>query len=242
MPRLNTEDSFVASGTFGYTGARIDKVGEDTSEATLVVIATDTSGSVSPFKSELEKCIQNAVMSCVVSPRAEQILIRLSTFNDRVNEFHGYRQLSSVNPSDYSNCLNVGGRTSLYDATIDAATTVLDYSQQLAAAKVQTNGIVFVITDGEDVGSTHGINEVRDFILKTKNDPTESLLGCTFVLVGVNMQGGSLHSFYKDAGFDAYGEVNNLDKLQLFMSKSISSQSQSLASGTQNNISGTLTI
>ena len=75
----------------------------------MVTIAVDTSGSVSPFKDDLEKCIIAAINSCKYSPRADNLMVRLVEFNDKVSEVHGFKLLSEVNTADYTGSLNVGG-------------------------------------------------------------------------------------------------------------------------------------
>ncbi|MCA9573153.1 MAG: hypothetical protein KC656_35200, partial [Myxococcales bacterium] len=85
MPRFDTTDlttHTLVGSTYGYSGTRIDRLGA--TEMTLVAIAADTSGSVHPFKREIEACIQEAVRACRQAPRADNLMLRLVQFADTV--------------------------------------------------------------------------------------------------------------------------------------------------------------
>mgnify|MGYP002622060811 FL=1 len=100
------------------------------------------------------------------------------------------------------------------------------------------NGIVFVITDGEDNISKTTANQVKAALEQAvKGENLESMVS---VLIGVNVQdpyvAAALNDFNNTAGFTQYVELDNankntLAKLAQFVSKSISSQSQALGSG-----------
>ena len=60
MPILTDNQTHsVAGSSYGFSGKRIEALGA--SEYTLVVLAADTSGSVSQFIPDIEKCIQQVV-------------------------------------------------------------------------------------------------------------------------------------------------------------------------------------
>lgn len=110
---------------------------------------------------------------------------------------------------------------------------------ELVANDFSANAIVFVITDGVDYrGSTATPNEVKKAIERaTKSECLESIVT---VLIGVNVQDSNvaavLKRFSVEAGFTQYVELAdasaaNLAKLASFVSRSISSQSQSLGTG-----------
>lgn len=238
MPRLNDnlEEHKPQIGAYGFSGTRIDALGA--TEYTLVTIAQDVSSSVQNFKSEMEKCIQEIVKACKFSPRADNLMIRLTEFASDLNEIHGFKQLESCNLADYKDVLNVGGMTALFDASENAATSTARYGKQLMEKDFDVNGILFVITDGRNNHSTLNINAVKEsFKEALKSESLESMVS---ILVGVDVSdpdvSSALTKFKEDAGFTQYLEIDNADsktlaKLAEFVSKSISSQSQSLGTG-----------
>ena len=114
------------------------------------------------------------------------------------------------------------------------------YGKQLANNDFDVNAIVFIITDGADNASGDINSSSVKEALKTimKEEALESILS---ILVGVGVGGYAdiaayLDDFKKEAGLNQYVEIKNannktLAKLADFISKSVSSQSNSLGSG-----------
>lgn len=243
MPQLtgDTLEVMNVKGTnFQYSGTRIQNLGA--TEYTLVTIVTDVSGSVSAFRDELEACLKEIISACRRSPRADNLMIRLLTFNTFGNEVHGYKLLTECNVDDYENILHTGGGTALYDATANAVMATSDYGKVLTNSDYDVNAIVFVITDGDDNSSTLSMNQVREALDNVvKSESVESLVS---VLIGVNVKEPEidqyLNDYHKNAGFTQYVKIDDanektLAKLAEFVSKSISSQSNSLGSGNASN-------
>jgi uncharacterized protein YegL len=128
--------------------------------------------------------------------------------------------------------------TALCDASINGVEATSIYGKDLLKQDFSVNGIVVVITDG---CNNHGTFTVKTLHQKLKEAVSkETLESLVTILVGVNILASdvkqALEDFNKDAGFTQYvdvGEANakKLAKLAEFVSKSISSQSQSLGSG-----------
>lgn len=223
-------------GHFGFSGVRVENLGA--SEYTLVTIIDDTSGSTAFYKADMEACLKAIVESCAKSPRADNLMVRLVQFNQNVREVHGYKLLQDCNQGDYDNCLLCGGSTALYDAATNAIQATVAYATTLAKNDFTCNAIVFVLTDGDDNVSTETPTSVRKALEEaTTGEHLESLVS---VLIGVNVNNPTLASylqkFHADAGFTQYvplgdASPNTLAKLASFVSRSISSQSQSLGSG-----------
>jgi uncharacterized protein YegL len=249
MPRLNDstlEDIKVKGTNFQYSGTRLEDLGA--TEYTLVTLVVDQSGSVSDFEDDLNKCIAEVVKSCRKSPRADNLLLRIVTFNQDEEEFHGYKLLINCNPDDYLDLVTPGGMTALYDATYNALNSLNDYSKNLTDNDFDVNSIIFVMTDGCDNESTYTPNKIKEMLKKMVQ--SESLESIITVLIGVNIDepevSSALSSFKDEVEFTQYVEIDNanektLAKLAEFVSKSISSQSQSLGSGSAANQSS-LTI
>lgn len=237
-------DSFSIGGSsFSFSGVGVDDLGA--TEYTLVVLAVDTSASVGPFAPEIRGCIKNVVESCRKSPRADNLLLRVVTFDKSVVEFHGFKELAQINASDYENIDCIGPRTALFDAAYTAIGSVDEYGRKLVEDDFAANAIVVVITDGADNSSSVSASAVASKAKEARGaaggpsaeEGVESLLT---LLIGVNVNNvytkDALSSFKTDGDFDQYIEVDNaspktLAKLAKFVSQSISSQSVALGTG-----------
>lgn len=240
MPRMMdpTMETGKIAGTqaFQFSGTRIEHLGA--TEYTLATIAVDVTGSVGGFEAELRKCFITAVESCKKSPRSNNLLLRVILFSSAlpggIEEIHGFKPLGEINPNDYPQ-LVPGGMTPLYDAAFSAVGATNAYAKKLMDQDFLANGIVFVITDGDDNTSSSTIAMVkREMDRGAKGEEIESLIG---ILIGINAaqykqrleefaQGANLQ--YIDAGDATKGK---LAKLAQFVSQSVSSQSQSLGTG-----------
>jgi hypothetical protein len=251
MPQIapDMEAHKVQGGTFNYSATRIGELGA--TEYTLATIVNDVSGSVSPFKAEMEAALKEAVQSCKLSPRADNLMIRHVKFNDSVDEGHGFKLLSSAQPSDYDNKLNPMGGTALYDGTLNAIEATKDYAKQLVDASYAVNGVIFIVTDGDNNSGIATVGQVKKAIEDIQRD--EKLESLVTILIGVNINDTymkqKLEDFKRDAGITQYVELgsankSSLAKLAAFISKSISAQSQALGTGgpSKQLTSGSLTI
>lgn len=234
MPRFDNENLVSQNvGHFGFSATRIEDLGA--TEYTLVTIVVDASGSVSSFVADLEKAIQEVVQSCQLSPRSNNLMIRLVKFNHQVHELHGFKLLASCNTGDYQNFLSPAGSTALYDATVDGIESLTNYGQQLLNQDFLANGLLVVITDGEENQSTLPLSRVKDCMQSATQQ--EKLESVTSILIGVNDQcAARLDSFKNDAGFTAFINLKDtskesLAKLARFVSQSISATSQSIGTG-----------
>ncbi len=239
MPLLtdrNLDRKTLATNHYGYSATRLADLGA--TEYTLVTIASDSSSSVSPFKNELAEALKRIVQACQYSPRADNLLLRLVEFNDRLTELHGFKLLPYCSLSDYNHILHVGGSTALYDAVENAVAATTDYAGQLARGGFAANAIVFVLTDGMDNVSKSSAQSVRQALTQAvQGEALESLVA---ILVGVNVQDRAvaqyLQAFHADAGFTQYVEIGRADaptlaRLADFVSRSISLQSSMLGTG-----------
>ncbi len=223
---------------FGYSAADLGELGA--TEYTLVTIAVDESSSVSGFKNEIESCIQAVVKACKFSPRSDYLLIRLVAFNSSMREIHGFKQLVDCDINDYQDAIHPCGTTALFSTARNAITATNDYGKQLADSDFEANAIVFIITDGMDneSGSIDG-KSVRAALKEVMKD--EALESIMSILIGVGVGDYAdvsdyLDEFKNEAGLNQYVEIKNatdknLAKLADFISKSVSSQSNSLGSG-----------
>lgn len=218
---------------FSFSGVRPDKLGS--TEYTLVTLVIDKTGSVGGFTQQLLAMKQAVVEACHRSPRADYLMLRSTEFNERVDEEHGFTELTRVDPSVYK-APRCSGSTALFDATRNAVMATNTYARMLSDQDFSVNGLVVVVTDGDDNCSHHTPSDVAaEVISGVQHEWLESL---NVILVGVNasLYSGPLQAFKNDAGLTQYVDVGDatpqkLAQLAQFVSRSISAQSQSLGTG-----------
>jgi uncharacterized protein YegL len=238
MPIFGTdmETTRIGGSGFGFSAKRVDTLGA--SEYTEVVLVADVSGSVNRFSQEIEKCVKSVVAACRLSPRADNLLLRVVLFSDGVEELHGFKPLTDCHEADYDGQIHPMGGTALYDATFNGVESARLYAKALDNQDFTANAIVVVITDGDDNSSAMTPNQVREaFEAAVESEALESILT---ILVGVNVTNPTLSAYLADykakAKFDQYVEIDRADakslaKLAQFVSKSISATSQALGTG-----------
>lgn len=232
------ENRQIGGTGFGFSAKRIADLGA--SEYTLVSIAVDATGSVNGWSTEMEKAIKAVVRSCRVSPRADNLMLRVVTFNSStgVHEVHGFKPLSECPEDNYNGTIVPRGMTNLFDAAFSCAGSMNEYGEALSKQDFGVNGIFVVLTDGEDNASKTTPNMLREEIAKGVSG--EHLESVVSILVGVNVSeprmAKYLASFKTEGNFTQYVELadateSKLAKLANFVSKSISAASQALGTG-----------
>lgn len=232
----NMEENRIGKTAFKFSAIGLEHLAA--TEYTLVTIAVDVTGSVDGFEDELRKCLVTAVESCKKSPRSNNLLVRVILFSTslpgNIEEIHGFKPLHEIDTSAYPK-LHPHGLTPLYDAAFSALGATNEYGKELMDQDYLTNGIVFVITDGDDNDSKTTADMVNKEMKRgTQKEVIESIIG---IVIGVNAKKyeKELNEFAQDTGMrymDA-GDATpgKLAKLAEFVSKSVSSQSQSLGTG-----------
>lgn len=237
---MNDMTTMITQSDFQFSGVDVDNL--TSSEYTLVTLAIDMSSSVSYYNTELRECIKTIIETCKKSNRAENLMIRLTSFNSQIFEEHGFKTLSLINVGDYTQIRNPSGMTALYDACIDSIEATEQYGKTLTDQEFETNGVLYIITDGDDNRSQHSLSDVSERFKKLKY--TESLESLQTFLIGVNVSEPMFKNYLEDfkntVGFDEFISIENantdtLSKLANFISKSISLQSQSLGTGSVSN-------
>jgi len=234
----NMETHNIGGTGFGFSAKRIGDLGA--SEYTLVSLAVDATGSVTGWQGKIEDCIKAVVKACRKSPRADNLLLRLVTFNtsEGVREVHGFKPLADCDVDKYTDTVHPAAATNLYDASFSCAGALNQYGKDLTSQDFAANGIFVVITDGDDNASKTTPTMLK--VEVTKGVTGENLESTVSILVGVNVtdphMSQRLKTFQTEAGFTQYVEIDNasdakLAKLADFVSRSVSSQSQALGSG-----------
>jgi uncharacterized protein YegL len=234
MPRFADVDvKQIPGSSFEYSAIRPEKLGA--TEYTLVTIAVDKSSSVYNFKNELLDMLKEVIAACQKNPRSENMMVRLVLFNQNLKEVHGFIPLADINVNDYDD-IDPSGSTALFDTVYSSIGATNDYSKTLIDQDFEVNGAVYIITDGMDNESIYTTIGIKQLIANSrKEEVIESLIT---VLIGIDTAscGQYLQNFKDEAELSHYidmGDVSagKLAKLGGWISKSISSQSQSLGSG-----------
>jgi len=255
MPKFadDTDLSQYKVGNFGFTAVNPGELGA--SGYTLADIVADRSGSTDGYTAEATAAIKGAIEALKKHPRADNMLLRVTTFDNNLREVHGYKPLADIDSSIYDGCLTPGGSTALNDGVISAAEAAAHYGETLTKQDFDVNGIVIVITDGwnnagkyssswfggrysPDEATFHKEQAIVAAALKMpqKSEALESYIS---ILIGVNCKEAltELTQFHQAVGFthplipleDA--KPNTIAKIGKFVSESVSSQSQALGSG-----------
>lgn len=238
MPLFDTDGQTSHQGASGFhfSGVKLSQLGA--SEYTLVGIAADRSPSVAGFAAEIEGCLSSSLEGCQRSPRVDNLLVRLSKFHEQLEEVHGFRPLADCHLGSYPGFLRPGGHaTALYDASTELVDSLATYGKLLSDQDYTVNGLVVVLTDGMDNASKYRPNDVKAALARARM--TESLESIVTILIGINVTdpsvGNYLKRFKDEVGFGQYIEAKDATpktfaKIAGFISKSVSSQSQSVGS------------
>jgi len=237
-------ENLITPSNYQFSAPPIDALGADS--YTLVGIANDVSSSVSNHVKEMTKALKAILNGCAKKcPRAENLMMRLTGFANGVHELHGFREVVTINESEYDNILKTGGSTALNDACHEMVESLVSYAKILRDNNFSANGIIFVITDGEENDSKHSAKAVNDLITKVNRD--ESLESLQIILIGITKGNSTLAQtladFQKESGIDKYINVNDttpgkLAKLAEWVSQSVSSTSQALGTGGKSQLTG----
>ncbi|MEK6882625.1 MAG: hypothetical protein AABY22_23590, partial [Nanoarchaeota archaeon] len=219
-------DTIQTASAYFFSAQPLDSLGAV--EYSLCSIVLDKSGSLQGYEKDLEKTLGEIVLACKKSPRADNLMFRAVSFDTNVTEINGFKLLGSINPNDYNNTIHCSSSTALNDAVFTSVEATDTFGKTLTDQGYLTNGIAFIVTDGDDNASKYSTTQIKK-LLQTlaKNEHLESL---TVVLIGVGDKNlmSRLDAFKNEVGITQFVEFGNitaqkLAKLANFVSKSISS-------------------
>lgn len=250
MPDITNMQQMNTPSNFRFSAVAVDQLGA--TEYTLATVVVDVSGSVSGWERQLENCLKAIVNSCKRSPRADNLMLRVVQFNGNVSEVHGFRELNGINVSEYDNRLNPSGNTALFDAVQESAEATVTYARLLSSQDYLANAVIYVLTDGADNQSSHTPRSVRGVVDSVKRDEVLESMAVVLVGIGQHGSGAYLDNFRQEANITQFVDLEELfrktspegalAKLAGYVSKSISSTSQALASGNSQPAASTLTF
>jgi len=239
MSSDNLQSHSLPKGTYGYSAISLDDLGA--SQYTLVTLVVDCSPSVEDYLRQLEQAIKTIVQGCghQQNPYAENTLIRVVSFAHDIQEIHGFKLPTECKEDDYTNCLRSRGSTALYEASENAISATTDYASKMSDWDFTVNGIVVLLTDGDNnVYSTSKSDVLQASKKAMKTEALESLMT---ILIGVGLDdypelAEELGKFKDEAQLTQFIEIGKLtpsvfSKLANFISQSISQTSEALGSG-----------
>ncbi len=109
--KFGSETPTPITSTFTFSPVNLTTLGA--TEYTLVSVTADRSGSVRDFAREMEQALKEIVSACRKSPRADNLLLRLTRFDHELEEVHGFRQLADCATDAYDGVLDARGTTPL---------------------------------------------------------------------------------------------------------------------------------
>ncbi len=140
----------------GAQGTNVEDLVSD--ETTLFCVVLDETLSMTPNRDAVVTAFGEMLKALKDSKASEKILMSVLAFNTQSRLIHGYLPLEMVPElTDY----HPNSETALYDATLDALTSMIAYEQQLKSLGNRTQVVVVVFTDGEDICSHHPASDVR---------------------------------------------------------------------------------
>lgn len=256
MPDIMDNDASMQQlktpSNYGFSAIGLDNLGA--SEYTLASVVCDESGSVDGFAKELVKCLKTVHGSCKSSPRVDNLLLRVTAFNHNLREVHGFRLLADIDPKEYDGAISPSGSTALYDAAFAALEATNVYGTQLINQEFSANGVVYIVTDGCDNASKQTPRTIKKLVDSIAKSEKLSSVAVILIMVGYadSTAKNALDAFAQEAGITQFIDMTDLfaksspekalAKLAGYISKSISSTSQALASGSSTAASSQLTI
>ena len=250
----DTMSTLKTPSKFSFSTVPVDRLAAIANEFTLAAMVVDESSSVYDFAVELEKCVKTVLESCASSPRADNLLLRFTKFCGKVQEVHGFRPLAEISPDEYTGKITPSGSTALFDAVTDAVEAAEVLGETLVNQEFTANAVIFVVTDGEDNMSRTTPNSIRKALDRIAKAEKLESVAVILIQVGTKDAGvkAALDKFATEAKltqlidltdlFASAKPAKALAKLANFITRSISSTSTALASGSSTAASSKLTI
>lgn len=235
----NMEEFEGAAGGFKFSGVSIDELDEES--YTLGHLVVDITGSVYGWQDQLLHVIKESVRGCRRAPRADNLLVRVTTFNEGVYETHGWKPLSQIDEDNDYPEMDPNFQTALFDATIDGLEAMSQYAAKMKEPPnyYSANGVLIIVTDGDNnKGTVRDPKIVGDKLAEVIR--SENLESVIVILVGVNVTEQyykeKLTEFKEEANLTKYiniEEVNDktMAKLAEFISSSVSDTLDNLGTG-----------
>lgn len=166
----------------GAAGTSLSSLG---SEATLYVRVIDRTGSMKRHAPIVIQAANDQLDALAGSKAADSILMSTFLFNTSSTVLHSYLPLDKAVRLDDSN-YQPNDQTALYDAVLNAITSMVSYVQSLLDTGMTLKVVMVVISDGEDNYSKHSVSEVKSVIADLIN---QEIYTFAFVAFGSEAHG-----------------------------------------------------
>ena len=170
------EDALVANldetVLLGCVGMPADDL--DASEATIVAIVLDMSGSMIPHQKGVIDAYNTMTKALADAKGSTAIVISAWAFGDQRELLSGFEP--AARKSKLSSAVyRPNGGTALHDAALGAMTGLVAYGQALWDSGVPTKRILVVLSDGEDNASTARASDVCQAASELSKDEAYTL-------------------------------------------------------------------
>jgi len=231
----------VPGGTFGYTAIPVTNL--QSFKNCIALSLFDESGSTRSFKRLMEAAMNKITLFLRNSPEADKIIWGHYQFDTELTEVMGLTPLREVPDDRFDGCWAGGGRTGLYHGECRMQEILRAYAAEQVAMRYVCNGILATLTDGLNYAPAgdpgHDFTEAmvkEEFAKTVMCEDLESLVS---ILIGINPDKDvqkKLEAHAELVGYTRYLPVEKADEKTLsriagFLSQSIISQSQNVATG-----------
>lgn len=141
------------------TNSSIDEL--DGEDVTLMGLAIDNSGSMTFYIGAMADALASTKQALEASKNAEEIRISRIDF-DNESIASGYIPVSDMDTT-YPKPISYGG-TSIYDMIVKDGQAMREYRKYLRENGYRVRAVFAIFTDGEDMHSTHSIQEAKQVI------------------------------------------------------------------------------
>src|SRR5258706_1845492 len=165
----------------GAAGVSVDDLAGD--EVTLYVRVVDATGSMQRFASVVIEACNDQLDALAESKASDSILMSTLFFNMKTTVLHSYLPLDKALQLDGAN-YQPDSNTALYDATLDAITSAVSYTQNLRDAGIRVKVVIVIVSDGEDNSSRHTAASVKSVVEDLINQEIYTLAFVAFGTYG----------------------------------------------------------
>ena len=215
-------DNIVIDGLDEIYAANADIDEIEAANVLLADFIIDASGSMDPYESIMQDCLEHYKSAIVNSKQADEMLVSKTLFSETIVT-GGY-----VAPEDFDSSYSVGGCTRLYDAIIERRQRLLDYMEQLRNNGTNVRACMVILSDGYDNDSRNTIGDARQAVL----DLTTKEITVAFIAFGDNAKGIANSLGIKDKNtMEVDNNESELRRIIALVSKSAISASKKASAG-----------
>jgi len=224
--------------TFKFSAVKPERL--VAAEYTLVTLVFAKTQETAGFADGLHQMKRKVVEACLKNQRADYqradcVLLRVTEFNEQVDEVHGFLPLPQVHLDSYVMPL-CRGRAGLHDAVYESVGVTASFARTLAERDYLVNGLVVVVACDWDEGSAASVD--RACLVTRAALSGGNLESLKTVLLTVNSQGleEGCSAISEALGFSAHlgtedASVESMGRLADFVVRELVATSQAIGTG-----------